>query len=42
MDRAIALPTGTNHLRRKFGIPFTRLRPPIEGGDWNEVLRDSA
>ena len=26
-------------LARKFGIPFTRLRPPIEGGDWNEVLR---
>ena len=26
-------------LARKFGIPFARLRPPIEGGDWNEVLR---
>jgi hypothetical protein len=25
-------------LARKFGIPFARLRPPIEGGDWNEVL----
>jgi Toprim-like/Protein of unknown function (DUF3991) len=24
---------------RKFGIPFARLRPSIEGGDWNEVLR---
>ena len=26
-------------LARKFGIPFVRLRPSIEGGDWNEVLR---
>jgi len=26
-------------IARKFGIPFARLRPPIEGGDWNEVLR---
>jgi Toprim-like len=26
-------------LARKFGIPFARLRPPIEGGDWNDVLR---
>jgi Protein of unknown function (DUF3991)/Toprim-like len=26
-------------LARKFGIPFARLRPPIEGADWNEVLR---
>jgi hypothetical protein len=26
-------------LARKFGIPFERLPPPIEGGDWNEVLR---
>jgi hypothetical protein len=25
-------------LARKFGIPFERLRPPIEGGDWNEIL----
>ena len=25
-------------LSRKFGVPFARLRPPIEGGDWNEVL----
>jgi hypothetical protein len=24
---------------RKFGVQFARLRPPIEGGDWNEVLR---
>jgi hypothetical protein len=29
-------------LARKFGIPFARLRPPIEGGDWNEVLRDQS
>jgi hypothetical protein len=26
-------------LARQFGIPFARLRPPIEGGDWNDVLR---
>ena len=26
-------------LARQFGIPFVRLRPPIEGGDWNEALR---
>ena len=26
-------------LARKFGVRFARLRPPIEGGDWNEVLR---
>jgi Toprim-like/Protein of unknown function (DUF3991) len=25
-------------LAREFGIPFARLRPPIEAGDWNEVL----
>ncbi len=25
-------------LAEKFGIPFARLRPPIEGGDWNDVL----
>ena len=24
----------------KFGVGFVRLRPPIEGGDWNDVLRD--
>jgi hypothetical protein len=24
-------------LAREFGIPVARLRPPIEGGDWNEV-----
>jgi hypothetical protein len=29
-------------LARQFGIPFTRRRPPIEGGDWNDVLRDLA
>ena len=26
-------------LARKFGIRFERLRPLIEGGDWNEALR---
>jgi hypothetical protein len=26
----------------KFGVSFVRLRPPIEGGDWNDVLRDLA
>jgi hypothetical protein len=26
-------------LASKFGIPFERLRPPIEGGDWNDALR---
>jgi hypothetical protein len=26
-------------LARKFGVPFVRRRPPIQGGDWNEVLR---
>jgi hypothetical protein len=26
-------------LARQFGIPFARLRPPIEGGDWNDVHR---
>jgi hypothetical protein len=26
-------------LARKFGIPFERLRPLTEGGDWNEALR---
>ena len=25
-------------LARKYGIPFARLRPPIESGDWNNVL----
>ena len=25
-------------LAEQFGIPFARLRPPIEGGDWNDVL----
>ena len=23
------------------GVPFKRLRPPIEGGDWNDVLKAS-
>jgi hypothetical protein len=26
-------------LGEKFSIPFARLRPPIEGRDWNDVLR---
>ena len=26
-------------LAENFKIPFARLRPPIEGGDWNDVLR---
>jgi Protein of unknown function (DUF3991)/Toprim-like len=26
-------------LAEKFRVPFARLRPPIEGGDWNDVLR---
>jgi hypothetical protein len=26
-------------LADKFSSPFARLRPPIEGGDWNDVLR---
>ena len=26
-------------LAEKFGVRFERLRPPIEGGDWNDVLR---
>ena len=26
-------------LAERFRIPFARLRPPIEGGDWNDVLR---
>jgi hypothetical protein len=25
-------------LAAQFGVPFVRLRPPIEGGDWNDVL----
>ena len=26
-------------LAEKFSVPFARLRPPIEGGDWNDLLR---
>jgi len=26
-------------LAEKLRIPFVRLRPPIEGGDWNDALR---
>jgi hypothetical protein len=25
-------------LAEKFSVPFARLRPPVEGGDWNDVL----
>jgi hypothetical protein len=25
-------------LAEMFSIPFARLRPPLEGGDWNDVL----
>ena len=28
-------------LAEKFGIPFVRLRPPIEGSDWNDLLSPS-
>jgi hypothetical protein len=26
-------------LAEKLGVAFERLRPPIEGGDWNDILR---
>jgi len=26
-------------LAKQFSVPFARLRPPIEGGDWNDALR---
>ena len=26
-------------LAEKFSVPFARLRPPVESGDWNDVLR---
>jgi len=29
-------------LTERFLIPFARLRPPSEGGDWNDVLRARA
>jgi hypothetical protein len=25
-------------LAERFSVPFARLRPPVEGGDWNDVL----
>ena len=28
-------------IARDVGVPFKRLRPPIEGGDWNDVLKSS-
>ena len=26
-------------LAERFSVPFARLRPPVEGGDWNDALR---
>jgi hypothetical protein len=26
-------------LAEQFAVPFERLRPPIKGGDWNDVLQ---
>ncbi len=28
-------------IAERIGVPFKRLRPPIEGGDWNDVLKAS-
>jgi hypothetical protein len=28
-------------ITERIGVPFQRLRPPIEGGDWNDVLKAS-
>jgi len=28
-------------IAEQIGVPFRRLRPPIEGGDWNDVLKAS-
>src|SRR5271166_1252221 len=28
-------------LAAQSGVPFERLRPPIEGGDWNDLLKQS-
>ena len=44
---ADANPAGNRYAARhqeiaeQIGVPFRRLRPPIEGGDWNDVLRTS-
>jgi Toprim-like len=29
-------------LARQFAVPFERLPPPIDGADWNDVLRERA
>ena len=29
-------------IARSLGVPFRRLRPPIGGGDWNDVLKAAA
>ena len=44
---ADANPAGDRYAARhqeiaeQIGVPFKRLRPPIEGGDWNDVLKAS-
>jgi hypothetical protein len=44
---ADANPAGDRYAARhqeiaeQIGVPFERLRPPIEGGDWNDVLKAS-
>ena len=44
---ADANPAGDRYAARhqevaeQIGVPFRRLRPPIEGGDWNDVLKAS-
>jgi len=44
---ADANPAGDRYAARhqeiadEIGVPFRRLRPPIEGGDWNDVLKAS-
>ena len=44
---ADANPAGDRYAARhqdiaeQVGVPFRRLRPPIEGGDWNDVLKAS-
>ena len=38
-DQAIALQNATERSRKNSACHSARLRPPIEGGDWNDVLR---
>jgi hypothetical protein len=44
---ADANPAGDRYAARhqeiadQIGVPFKRMRPPIEGGDWNDVLKAS-